>query len=138
MRHTALLQRHHDSGVEQTEVEDAFWLFSAIVEKIMPQYYVSDLFGVQRDTLCMVRLLKRLLPNLHAHCDRLCMLERLEVQFFTPWLMKLFVNTLPVSTVLRVWDLTLTELWDDGEPTELLVRVGLATLVRSQAICRCS
>eukprot|EP01043_Picozoa_sp_COSAG02_P028471 COSAG02_NODE_1726_length_11183_cov_93.592746_6_plen_1047_part_00 len=127
-----LLQRVDDSGVKNEERETAFWLFSAIVENIMPQYYVSDLFGVQRDTLCMVLSLRRLLPQLYAHLDRLCMLDRVKVQFFTPWLMKLFVNALPVSTVLRVWDLMLAELFAEGEPTELLVRVGLAALAEHE------
>ena len=127
-----LLQRVDDSGVNDEEIENAFWLFSAIVENIMPQYYVSDLFGVQRDTLCMVLSLRRLLPQLYAHLDRLCMLDRVKVQFFTPWLMKLFVNALPVSTVLRVWDLMLAELFAEGKPTELLVRVGLAALAEHE------
>lgn len=39
--------------------EAAFWLFSAIVEGALPDYYSASLFGVQRDTMVMSAALMR-------------------------------------------------------------------------------
>ena len=50
--------------------------------------------------------------------------------------MKLYVNALPVATALRVWDLMLAEQNDGGQPTELLVRVGLAALAEHETVLR--
>ena len=50
--------------------QDAFWLFCAIVEGVLRDYYSLTLYGVRRDTMVLAAALRRLRPELAAHLDR--------------------------------------------------------------------
>lgn len=100
--------------------EDAFWLFSTIMEDLLPKDFCSPtLIGLRVDQRVLEVLIKERLPKLHAHFAKF----NVDISCFTTsWLLRLFVNILPIETTLRVWDCFLYE------GSKVLFRVALAFL----------
>ena len=52
--------------------EEAFWMFSAVVEEVMPpDYYTPTMTGAHLDQLVLLKLLRRRLPRLARAVRRL-------------------------------------------------------------------
>ena len=84
--------------------EDAFFSLVTIIEDLMPPDYYTrddDLLGARIDQLVFAELLAQRLPRLTARLDQLHVPLDL---FSLQWFMCLFAKDLPLSLVLRVWD----------------------------------
>lgn len=98
--------------------EEAFWTFIEIVENILPSdFYSTSLLGAHIDLSVLKILLKERSKRLARHFEKhdvdisvVCM----------SWFLCLFVNTLPVETCLRVWDVFFLE------KSKILFRVAIA------------
>jgi len=97
--------------------ESAFWLLTALVEDIVPDYYAPSMIGTQADQIVLSQLLQKKLPQLHAHFEALNVPYH---QITIQWLLALFINILPTETMLRVFD----TLFCEG--SGVLIFVGLA------------
>eukprot|EP00457_Paulinella_chromatophora_P001282 gb/GEZN01001284.1/.p1 GENE.gb/GEZN01001284.1/~~gb/GEZN01001284.1/.p1 ORF type:complete len:881 (+),score=137.71 gb/GEZN01001284.1/:340-2643(+) len=92
------------------EEEAAFWTLTVIVEDLFAvecasgrkvSYYQSDLAGVQIDQAVFRFLLKEKIPAADAMFTRCCTpIEPLTIN----WFLCMFVNSLPLETMLHVWD----------------------------------
>jgi len=111
--------------------EDAFWLFTTIIEDILPVDFCSPtLIGLRVDQKILEVLLQERLPKIHAHFTR----HNVDISCFTTsWLLKLFVNVFPIQTTLRVWDCFLVE------GSKILFRIALAFLkIHDEQVKRCA
>ena len=102
-----------------TAEEDSFWTLAVLETVILPNYHQRDLIGCQADARALFTYTRSLLPKLHAHMEGLGIVPEVA---FLPWFLALFVNALPVKSVLRVWDMMLS----DG--SRVLLSVSLAIL----------
>jgi hypothetical protein len=99
--------------------EAAFWALTCVVEDLVPDYYLTSMIGVRRDSQVFAGYIEKKLPKLHEHFQKLnVMYEPLVMN----WFLQLFVNTLPFHTTLRVWDVFL------HEGVKVLFRVGVTIL----------
>ncbi|XP_074655918.1 TBC1 domain family member 2B-like [Tubulanus polymorphus] len=102
------------------EREDAFWALAAMTEKYFtPHYFDHNLIGAQADQEVLKDLLKEKLPNLYHHLDDL----DIEISTVTlNWFLAVFFDSVPMQTLLRVWDCFLLE------GPKVLFRFALAIL----------
>lgn len=107
--------------------EDAFFSLVTMVEDLLPPDYYTrddDLLGARIDQLVFSELLEESLPRLCACMARMAVpLSLVSLQ----WFMCLFSKDLPLSVVLRVWDVMFVY----GD--HALFAVGLAMLHMAEA-----
>lgn len=110
--------------------EDAFWVLSAIVERLLPEEFFSPtLLPSRACPLVLLEYVQEHMPKLHAHLESLGV--DLPAICFS-WFLSLFTDCLPVETLFRVWDVFLV----DG--IDVLFRVSLAILKsREQELLAC-
>ncbi|XP_043333697.1 growth hormone-regulated TBC protein 1 isoform X2 [Cervus canadensis] len=105
--------------------EEAFWLLDALVGRILPaDYYSPSMLGLKTDQEVLGELVRLKLPAVAALMDGHGVLWTLVA---SRWFICLFVDVLPVETVLRVWDC----LFSEG--SKILFRVALTLLKHHQA-----
>ncbi|KAI1099621.1 TBC-domain-containing protein [Jackrogersella minutella] len=102
--------------------EDAFWVFVAIIERILPQgYYDHSLMASRADQQVLRQYVSQVLPKLSQHLDALSIeLEALTFQ----WFLSVFTDCLSAEALFRVWDVVLCI--NDG--STFLFQVALALL----------
>ncbi|KAL8925956.1 MAG: hypothetical protein Q9172_002009 [Xanthocarpia lactea] len=102
--------------------EDAFWILTSIIEKILPtQYYDRSLRASRADQKVLLSYIAETLPRLHAHFDALGIeLEALTFQ----WFLSLFTDCLSAEALYRIWDVIFC--FNDG--STFLFQVALALL----------
>ena len=110
--------------------EEAFWVLTSIIEKLLPGEFFSPSLLVSRACpLVLLDYVQDLMPKLYDH-----LLEQdvdLPAICFS-WFLSLFTDCLPVETLFRVWDVFFV----DG--MDCLFRVALAILkVNEQEILKC-
>lgn len=101
--------------------EVAFWLLEVIVEIHLPDYYAKDMLGLKVEQETLRELVRVKIPDLFHH------IEKLEVSytiFSTKWFICLYIDVLPVETVLRIWDC----LFYEGSKVILRVALTLMSL----------
>ena len=78
-----------------------------IIDVVMPpQYYTKQLLGAQVDQAVFKELVSEKLPTLAEHLE----IHGVDPSLFSlNWFLCLFVDTLPVSTYLHIWDAFLFE-----------------------------
>ena len=87
--------------------EPTFFLLSAIIEDYLPEdYYMKGMCGFQVDLQLLDRLLQKITPKLHQHAKQLHHEWMLSA---SSWLLALYSNCFPMSTVLRIWDSFIVE-----------------------------
>ncbi|VDN97988.1 unnamed protein product [Rodentolepis nana] len=101
--------------------ETTFWLLVLIVEHIFPPNYFNEgLIAAQADQIILRNLIDK-------YCLRLSeIMQNLEVDISTitfNWFIAVFINSVPVETLLRIWDVFLLE----GE--KVIFRVAIALLM---------
>ncbi|KAF9007375.1 rab-GTPase-TBC domain-containing protein [Cyathus striatus] len=111
--------------------EDAFWMLSALVERILPEDFFSpSLLPSRACPLVLLDYVQEQLPKLHMHLTQLGI--DLGAICFS-WFLSLFTDCLPVEVNLfRVWDVFLL----DG--LDVLFRIALGILrSNEQELLRC-
>ncbi|MXQ89693.1 hypothetical protein E5288_WYG011514 [Bos mutus] len=105
--------------------EEAFWLLDALVGRILPaDYYSPSMLGLKTDQEVLGELVRTKLPAVAALMHSHGVLWTLVA---SRWFICLFVDVLPVETVLRVWDC----LFSEG--SKIIFRVALTLLKHHQA-----
>eukprot|EP01112_Ceratiomyxa_fruticulosa_P017911 TRINITY_DN5661_c0_g1_i3.p1 TRINITY_DN5661_c0_g1~~TRINITY_DN5661_c0_g1_i3.p1 ORF type:complete len:662 (-),score=132.18 TRINITY_DN5661_c0_g1_i3:62-2047(-) len=77
-------------------------MLAMIVEDLLPGYFTENMGGCVIDTMVLDELIKLHLPSLHTHFSGIGLSMNL---LCTPWLMCLFINTLPSTSAFHIWDL---------------------------------
>ncbi|KAJ3103972.1 TBC1 domain member 8B [Phlyctochytrium planicorne] len=81
--------------------EDAFWLLSTIIERILPDQYTKTLVGSVVDQSVYTHLVQVHMPALAAHMAKLYMdLSTISV----PWFLCLFLNSVPIKFGVKFLD----------------------------------
>lgn len=108
--------------------ERAFWVFAALIEDILPSdYYSPQMIGGRVDQLVFQSCLAWKIPHVQAALKSSN--TGLE-PVIAPWILCLFINTLPLYTVCRLWDCLF---W---EGNIIIFRAALACMkLRSEEIC---
>jgi TBC1 domain family member 6 len=84
----------------------SFWLLKHLVENVADQYHTKDMFGLQRDIHVLSELIKIREPLINEKINEVGLPWAV---ILTKWLICLFCETLPIETVLRVWDVMFAE-----------------------------
>ncbi|KAF0710135.1 Aste57867_5586 [Aphanomyces stellatus] len=99
--------------------EEAFWVLACVVEDLVPGYHTKSMVGSRVDQHVFAALVDQKLPHVARHLAALNV--HLAPATFK-WFLCLFVNTLPLETTLRVWDVFFSE------GNKVLHRLGLTLL----------
>ncbi|KAG8825586.1 hypothetical protein FRC18_010247 [Serendipita sp. 400] len=112
--------------------QEAFWVFVAILERILPPDFFSPSLLVSRACpLVLLDYVEEYLPKLFKHLNDLGI--DLPAICFS-WFLSLFTDCLPVETLFRVWDIFLC----DKDGMDVLFRVSLAILkIGEEDLLRC-
>ena len=79
--------------------EEAFWVFTMLIESLMPLDYYSQMVGVQSDAKIFHDLIRECLPMIHYHFTQL----HFDPMFFSlNWFICLFCDKLPEKVLLAV------------------------------------
>lgn len=97
--------------------EESFWLLYTLVKDYLPDYYSSSLMGFKTDSQVFEMLLKQYFPDIS---DMLFKLGLPIALCTAPWFMCLFINILPIETVMRIFD------WLFSEGGHILFSIGLS------------
>lgn len=82
--------------------EDAFWIFTILMESIVPLDYYSNLVGVLIDQSIYHKLMRERLPELCTHFENI----GLDLSFLAiNWITCLLGIGLPLDVSDRIWDL---------------------------------
>ncbi|TFY56825.1 hypothetical protein EVJ58_g7403 [Rhodofomes roseus] len=111
--------------------EEAFWVLSAIIERLLPEDFFSPtLLSSRACPLVLLEYVQDSMPKLYHHLTELGV--DLPAICFS-WFLSLFTDCLPVETLFRVWDIFLV----DG--MDVLFRIAFTILRMSeQELLHCS
>ncbi|KAL9963401.1 hypothetical protein ACROYT_G026911 [Oculina patagonica] len=110
--------------------EVAFWLLDVIVGNLLPDYYGKDMFGLQVEQEALREVVRAKQPDLFEHIDKLGVSYTI---FSTKWFICLYIDVLPIETVLRIWDC----LFYEGSKVILRVALTLMSLHKEKLLaCR--
>jgi Ca2+-binding EF-hand superfamily protein len=98
------------------EEEHAFWTLCWIVEELLSGYFTKTMVGLQVDTALFEKLVKKYLPDLSKHLNKLGFSN---IFCTVQWFLCMYLNNLPSEAAFRVWDLVFYA------GTKVLFEVGL-------------
>ena len=81
--------------------EAVFWMLVVLSDSIIPGFYSRDMIALRADQEVLNRLVRDRLPLIHAHFERMGLALPL---ITTQWFIALYIDSVPVETVLRIWD----------------------------------
>ncbi|KAJ3074761.1 hypothetical protein HDU98_010351 [Podochytrium sp. JEL0797] len=108
--------------------EQAFWVLTVLSEKLLPQYYSTNMLGAVVDNQVFEKLVQKYMPIVTSH------FTKYDIQLSVvclPWFLTLFINSLPLTFSLRILDCLFME------GPKVLFQVGLAIIkVNGDAILK--
>lgn len=111
--------------------EDSFWVLTAIVEDILPEYYTHSMRALKADADSLGVLIDTCLPDVAQLMNSLGVVPHM---LCVEWFLKVFVTVLPFETVLRVWDCLLLAPAEQGGTLLLAVAVTILTAGRRKLL----
>ncbi|KAK5920617.1 hypothetical protein CgunFtcFv8_024410 [Champsocephalus gunnari] len=103
--------------------ENSFWLMDALLGRILPDFYSPAMMGLKTDQEVLGELVKAKSPAVGQLMDQYPGIWTLVV---SRWFICLYIDVLPIETVLRVWDC----LFYEG--SKVLFRVALTLIIHHQ------
>ena len=102
------------------EEDEAFWTLTAMVEDLLPEsFYADNMSALLTELDLFDELVQSKLPRLWNHFERLSVDLKATC---SQWFLLVYVNVLPLESVLRVWDSFFVE------GSSVLFRVAIAIL----------
>lgn len=92
--------------VNAGDEEATFWLLKHFVENVAPEYHTKTMKGLKRDIEVITELLQTRVPLVNEKMNELGLPW---IVIMTKWFICLFAETLPIETVLRIWDIMFSE-----------------------------
>jgi hypothetical protein len=90
--------------------ESAFWMFSTLMESILPpKYYDTKFSGLMLEVSVTEKLIEAICPKIFHH------LETMKISpsyLLEKWYKKLYLEYLPIESTMRIWDLLFSEGFD--------------------------
>jgi len=100
--------------------EDAFWCLTVVIEDLLPGYFDLKMIAPQVDGQVLAHLLRGSAPRVAQHLDTL----QVDIPSATSaWFLVAFLNSLPLESCLRVWDVFFFE-----RSSVVLFRAALALI----------
>ena len=111
--------------------EETFWVLSAIVEDVLPEYYTHTMQALKADAETLAVLIEDCLPEVATLMTSLGVVPHM---LCVEWFLKVFVTVLPFETTLRLWDCLLLAPTEQGGTLLLAVAITIMTTARRKLL----
>ena len=111
--------------------EEIFWVLSAIVEDVLPEYYTRTMRALKADAETLGVLIEDCLPEVGTLMTSLGVVPHM---LCVEWFLKVFVTVLPFETTLRLWDCLLLAPTEQGGTLLLAVAITIMTTGRRKLL----
>ena len=106
--------------------EEAFWLFSYILEDILPFNYFVDSIGILTDVEIMKNLMSKSMPDMTEYLAEKNFQTNI-TNILVKWLVTLFIEGFPEKLSLAIWDIMLI----NGDITLFKAAISFMKLLKS-------